>query len=104
MVAAQPHGAPTWFPCNDRPDDKATYRIAVAAPAGYVVVSNGESRRAPAPGQRGEPGTTAWTGRWRRTSPRCRSAATPPRSTVRRSRPSRPPTPTSTGPSTSRPR
>lgn len=42
IVAAQPHGAPTWFPCNDRPDDKATYRIAVAAPAGYVVVANGE--------------------------------------------------------------
>jgi aminopeptidase N len=42
IVAAQPHGAPTWFPCNDRPDDKATYRIAVSAPAGYVVVANGE--------------------------------------------------------------
>lgn len=42
IVAAQPHGAPTWFPCNDRPDDKATYRIAVAAPTGYVVVANGE--------------------------------------------------------------
>lgn len=41
IVAAQPHGAPTWFPCNDRPDDKATYRISVAAPAGYTVVSNG---------------------------------------------------------------
>ncbi len=22
LVAGQPHGAPTWFPCNDRPDDK----------------------------------------------------------------------------------
>ena len=41
IVAAQPHGAPTWFPCNDRPDDKATYRISVAAAAGYTVVSNG---------------------------------------------------------------
>lgn len=41
IVAAQPHGAPTWFPCNDRPDDKATYRIALAAPTGYVVVANG---------------------------------------------------------------
>ncbi|WP_408896690.1 M1 family metallopeptidase [Nocardioides sp. R1-1] len=41
IVAAQPHGAPTWFPCNDRPDDKATYRIDIAAPAGYTVVSNG---------------------------------------------------------------
>ena len=25
IVAAQPHGAPTWFPCNDRMSDKATY-------------------------------------------------------------------------------
>ncbi|WP_370290824.1 M1 family metallopeptidase [Nocardioides sp.] len=42
IVAGQPHGAPTWFPCNDRPDDKATYRIAVSVPTGYTVVSNGE--------------------------------------------------------------
>ncbi|KAB2809599.1 M1 family metallopeptidase [Pimelobacter simplex] len=41
IVAAQPHGAPTWFPCNDRPDDKATYRIELSAPSGYTVVANG---------------------------------------------------------------
>lgn len=41
IVAAQPHGSPTWFPCNDRPDDKASYRIAVTTDAGYAVVSNG---------------------------------------------------------------
>ena len=41
IVAGQPHGAPTWFPCNDRPDDKASYRIAVTAPIGYHVVANG---------------------------------------------------------------
>ena len=41
IVAAQPHGSPTWFPCNDRPDDKASYRISIAADAGYTVVSNG---------------------------------------------------------------
>jgi aminopeptidase N len=41
IVAAQPHGAPTWFPCNDRPDNKASYRIAVACDSGYTVVSNG---------------------------------------------------------------
>ncbi|MFL6061719.1 MAG: M1 family metallopeptidase [Marmoricola sp.] len=48
IVAAQPYGAPSWFPCNDRPDDKASYRITVTAPAGYHVVSNGtllETRR-----------------------------------------------------------
>ncbi|QCW50100.1 M1 family metallopeptidase [Nocardioides dongxiaopingii] len=54
IVAAQPHGAPTWFPCNDRPDDKASYRIAVAAPHGYTVVANGtETSR-----QRGASATT----------------------------------------------
>ena len=28
-MAAQPIGAPTWFPCNDRPDDRARYSITV---------------------------------------------------------------------------
>jgi aminopeptidase N len=41
IVASQPHGAPSWFPCNDRPSNKATYEIEVTAPAGYVVVANG---------------------------------------------------------------
>jgi aminopeptidase N len=41
IVAGQPHGAPTWFPCNDRADDKATYAIAVTAEANYAVISNG---------------------------------------------------------------
>ena len=43
IVAAQPHGAPTWFPCNDRADDKATYRIKIQAPADYTVATNGMS-------------------------------------------------------------
>ena len=41
LVAAQPHGAPTWFPCNDRMADKATYRVTVRTEPGYRVVSNG---------------------------------------------------------------
>jgi aminopeptidase N len=45
IVAGQPHGGPTWFPCNDRPDDKASYAISVTAPAGYTVVSNGTLAR-----------------------------------------------------------
>lgn len=48
IVAAQPYGAPSWFPCNDRPDDKAVYRFTISAPTGYHVVANGtlqESRR-----------------------------------------------------------
>jgi aminopeptidase N len=55
FVASQPIGAPSWFPCNDRPADKATYRIAVTAPARYTVVANGAlvARRAGS-------GTTTW--------------------------------------------
>ncbi|GAA2008547.1 M1 family aminopeptidase [Microbacterium ulmi] len=41
LVAGQPTGAPTWFPCNDRPDDRARYRIAVATDPGYVAVATG---------------------------------------------------------------
>ncbi len=42
IVAGQPHGAPTWFPCNDRPDNKAAYTISVTTQPEYVVVANGE--------------------------------------------------------------
>ncbi len=47
IVAGQPHGAPTWFPCNDRPSNKATYRTSLLVPAEYRAVSNGRltSRR-----------------------------------------------------------
>lgn len=41
LVAAQPDGAPAWFPCNDRPSSKASYRITVATPAAYTTVANG---------------------------------------------------------------
>lgn len=41
IVAGQPHGAPSWFPCNDRPDDKAAYSISVTAATNYTVISNG---------------------------------------------------------------
>ena len=42
LVASQPSGAPTWFPCNDHPFDKASYRIRVETDAAYTVVANGE--------------------------------------------------------------
>ncbi|MET0449512.1 MAG: M1 family metallopeptidase [Aeromicrobium sp.] len=56
IVASQPHGAPSWFPCNDRPSNKATYEIEVTAPAGYVVVANGELESS-----RRRAGSTVWT-------------------------------------------
>ncbi|MGP9694335.1 M1 family metallopeptidase [Brachybacterium sp. AOP25-B2-12] len=45
IVASQPTGAPSWFPCNDRPSDKATYAITVATDPGYTVISGAPSRR-----------------------------------------------------------
>jgi aminopeptidase N len=41
LVASQPVGAPSWYPCNDHPSDKATYRIAVTTASPYHVVANG---------------------------------------------------------------
>jgi aminopeptidase N len=41
MVANEPQGAPTWFPVNDTPRDKATYRVRITVPHGLVAVSNG---------------------------------------------------------------
>lgn len=42
IVAAQPHGAPSWLPCNDRPDTKATYSFAVTVPGDYYVAASGQ--------------------------------------------------------------
>ncbi|MCJ1685725.1 M1 family metallopeptidase [Rathayibacter sp. VKM Ac-2927] len=41
LVASQPSGASTWYPCNDDVADKATYRIRVSAEEGYSVLANG---------------------------------------------------------------
>jgi aminopeptidase N len=48
LVASQPIGAPSWFPCNDHPADKASYRIAVTTSSAYAVLVTGSlvSRRA----------------------------------------------------------
>ncbi|MDP5227886.1 MULTISPECIES: M1 family metallopeptidase [Arthrobacter] len=41
LVAGQPDGAPSWFPCNDHPSQKASYRFTVTTDADYRVVCNG---------------------------------------------------------------
>jgi aminopeptidase N len=41
LVASQPTGAPSWFPCHDRLGDKASYRISVTTASPYTVLANG---------------------------------------------------------------
>ncbi|WP_336631682.1 MULTISPECIES: M1 family metallopeptidase [unclassified Microbacterium] len=41
LVASQPTGAPTWFPCNDRPDDRARMRLSLTSDSGYLPVATG---------------------------------------------------------------
>ena len=41
LVASQPIGAPSWFPCNDHAADKASYRISVTTASPYTVLANG---------------------------------------------------------------
>jgi aminopeptidase N len=41
LVASQPIGAPSWYPCNDRPADKATYQVSLTVPSTYSVVLGG---------------------------------------------------------------
>ena len=36
-----PDGAETWFPANDHPQDKATYRLAISVPGEWYVVGPG---------------------------------------------------------------
>lgn len=38
---AEPEGARLWYPCKDRPSDKAQYEGFVTVPSSYVVASNG---------------------------------------------------------------
>ena len=41
---AQPFGARVWWPCNDRPDDKATVSLRVTVPEDLDVAANGLER------------------------------------------------------------
>ena len=69
IVAAQPHGSPSWFPCNDRPDNKATYSIAISVPKGYRVAVAGELV-----GQRTSGSAVTWT--WEQRAPMATYLAT----------------------------
>ena len=41
-VASEPDGSRYWFPCNDHPRDKATYRFELTVPDGMTGVANGK--------------------------------------------------------------
>ncbi|MDO5743932.1 MAG: M1 family metallopeptidase [Micrococcaceae bacterium] len=41
LLVGQPNGAACWFPCNDHPSQKATYRFVVSTDSGYRPVCNG---------------------------------------------------------------
>lgn len=41
VAFAEPDGARAWFPANDHPLDKATFRVEATVPTGLTAVSNG---------------------------------------------------------------
>lgn len=41
LVGSQPNGASSWFPCDDHPASKASYRISLTTDSPYTVVCNG---------------------------------------------------------------
>lgn len=57
FVAGQPHSATSWFPSNDTPRDKATFKLTAKVPNGWSVISNG---REEAPVEAGGWTTYTW--------------------------------------------
>ncbi|HEX2131041.1 MAG TPA: M1 family metallopeptidase [Actinophytocola sp.] len=56
FVAGQPHSATSWYPANDTPRDKATFRLDARVPNGWSVVSIGREQ----PPTRGSDGWTTF--------------------------------------------
>jgi aminopeptidase N len=52
LVASQPCGAPTWFPCNDRVDDRGTYDIEFTCDPEFFVAVTGVPGRVTSAGGR----------------------------------------------------
>jgi aminopeptidase N len=62
LALGQPESASTWYPVNDHPSDKATFKLAMTVPDGLEVISNG------VPGaRRSAGGWTTW--QWTESSP-----------------------------------
>lgn len=62
LAIGEPLVAAAWFPVNDHPRDKATYDIAISAPDGLAVLSNGVLR-----GKQSAGGRTTWS--WAESAP-----------------------------------
>jgi aminopeptidase N len=41
FAAGEPHSASAWYPANDTPKDKATFKLDARVPDGWSVISNG---------------------------------------------------------------
>lgn len=69
LVASQPNGAPSWFPCDDTPSEKAWYDITITADNPFTVVSNGALKS-----RKSQGATTRW--HYRPTAPMATYLAT----------------------------
>lgn len=56
LVAGQPNGAASWFPCNDHPSAKASFHLKISTESRYRVVANGKLES-----QRTRASQTVWT-------------------------------------------
>ncbi len=56
LVAGQPNGAASWFPCDDHPSAKASYRIQISTENPYRAIANGELKS-----RRTRAAMTTWT-------------------------------------------
>jgi aminopeptidase N len=54
FAAGEPHSATSWYPANDTPKDKATFKLDARVPNGWSVISNGVESPA-------TPGNDGWT-------------------------------------------
>lgn len=54
FAAGEPHSATSWYPANDTPKDKATFKLDARVPNGWSVISNGVESPA-------TPGGDGWT-------------------------------------------
>ncbi|MGC0418103.1 M1 family metallopeptidase [Embleya sp. AB8] len=57
-VTGEPHSATAWYPANDHPSDKATFRLTATVPEAWTVIGNGR------PGPTSSPGKGLKTFRW----------------------------------------